>query len=229
MSSQAPKPEFIGYCAKPLSARPAWLNRTTVEAIASVSECMSHRPEGWVDRWNFNESGYYRDAETALALYSDQSHAGVALLAYRLYPTFVDGWGDGEPRLRELAIQTLTGDSVVLPDPCERSDFEFLGFDVSCGSAACDNADGKQRMLPMFNCSPLSCNHEAERMTVNRWCLLDRYEDAMNVAHTFAREGEVEPGPYFIVEVWRHIRGERAIKEGRFACSPPHPLPPPLP
>jgi hypothetical protein len=69
--------------------------------------------------------------------------------------------------------------------------FEFLGFDVvsrSLGST--------------FECSPLSCNHWAEKVPVNEHCLIDELKLAFEVAAAWALGG-AEPGPYFVLQVWR--------------------------
>jgi hypothetical protein len=51
-----------------------------------------------------------------------------------------------------------------------------------------------------FGCSPLSCNGMAEKIAVNRYCLLDDLDNAFVIAKRFAAGG-VEPGPYVIIEV----------------------------
>ena len=73
--------------------------------------------------------------------------------------------------------------------------FELLGFDLVPRSY--DNA---------FECSPLWCNRLAEKVTANRFCLLDTAEQAFALAPTLEVPGQPlrgEPGPYHIVEVWR--------------------------
>ena len=51
-----------------------------------------------------------------------------------------------------------------------------------------------------FGCSPLSCNHMAESIPVNGFCLLGDLETALATARTFGIQGP-EPGPYVIIEV----------------------------
>ena len=64
----------------------------------------------------------------------------------------------------------------------------------------------------MFECSPLNCNGHYTTVAVNRYCLLDEFETAAQLArhwpngHYDAQRGYIgpaEPGPYFIVEVCR--------------------------
>jgi hypothetical protein len=59
-----------------------------------------------------------------------------------------------------------------------------------------------------FECSPLSCNGAAERVEVNEYCLVDDPAEAFRLAALFSRlEEGYEPGPYFVVEVWRREGG----------------------
>lgn len=62
-----------------------------------------------------------------------------------------------------------------------------------------------------FECSPLSCNNMAKEFAVNRHCLVDDLDQAGSVAERFAVE-EPEPGPYYVIEVWR----EGSEKRSRF-------------
>ena len=77
------------------------------------------------------------------------------------------------------------------------SGYRRLGYDVvsrSCGSS--------------FECSPLSCNGAAERVEVNEYCLVDDPAEPFRLAALFSRlEEGYEPGPYFVVEVWRREGG----------------------
>ena len=114
------------------------------------------------------------------------------LYAYRMFPIrFASGAeepyevepGDLEP------VQPLPGDYV------------SLGLDVVSGH--CEN---------MFECSPLNCNGHYDTATVNRYCLLDQFETAVQLARYWSGgkfdsqggfNGPAEPGPYFIIEVLR--------------------------
>jgi hypothetical protein len=100
--------------------------------------------------------------------------------AYRMLPT---EWDEGDEK--PFAIPLL--DVEALP-----RDFQSVGFDVvsiETGTAG-------------FGHSPLSCNHMAQEISTNADCLLDNIEVAKQTASTFS-SGDVEPGPYFVVEVMR--------------------------
>ncbi|MBY0589225.1 hypothetical protein K2X85_18785 [bacterium] len=72
--------------------------------------------------------------------------------------------------------------------------FRILGYDVVSSSS----------VGLSFQHSPLSCNHMAEEIPVNRYCLIDRLENSIAVARRFSIE-QPEPGTYYVVEVWREI------------------------
>lgn len=114
------------------------------------------------------------------------------LFAYRMFPVrFAKG--------AEESYEVEPGDlEPVQPLP---EDYAWLGLDVV--NRQCEN---------MLECSPLNCNGHYDTVTVNRYCLLDHYETAVQLAWHWsigkynsdgAFVGPAEPGPYFIVEVFR--------------------------
>jgi hypothetical protein len=78
-----------------------------------------------------------------------------------------------------------------LPPEQDLSGFDRLGFDVVQYSDAIN-----------WGCSPLSCNSMYQHHAVNRYCLIDTVERAVEAARSFGQK-EPEPGPYIIIEVFR--------------------------
>ena len=81
------------------------------------------------------------------------------------------------------------------------ADYDFLGLDVV-----------SQEQDSQFRHSPLDCNGWYQAVPVNRYCLLDDWEVARQLALHWSQDqfdekgsylGPAEPGPYSIVEVWR--------------------------
>jgi hypothetical protein len=171
----------IGYFPKRTMTRPDWLKAAGVDEICSVSTCISPAPDGWIDHWRHNEKWFYDNQELARDIVPDGEKAAFEMYAYKLYAVQFD---EG----RELAL--------VIPkldiEPWGNS-FERLGVDVVSKSVAAT-----------FECSPLSCNGMAEHIAANRYCLFDGADEAFRHAAKFEAEG-CEPGPYFIVEVWREV------------------------
>ena len=101
------------------------------------------------------------------------------LYAYRLFPWVFSG---GQRRPFDIPV------CVVQPLPTA---FCRLGYDAE--SRTYDN---------VFEHSPLSCNHMSEQAKTNRFCLFDSVDEALYWAGQFDAGGG-EPGPYYMIEVWR--------------------------
>ena len=111
------------------------------------------------------------------------------LFAYRMFPLrFADGVEAPYP-IRAEGVQPLP------------ADYDYLGLDVV----------SRERDLEFCH-SPLDCNGWYTKVAVNRFCLLDELETALQLARHWSNGkfdekgsyvGPAEPGPYFIVEVFR--------------------------
>jgi hypothetical protein len=173
---------FCGYFPKRATALPDGYDLPGVVEIASVSNCISKGPEDWVESWTFNELGFFDDVDLAEALIPEADHGQFDVHAYEFLDERFTG-GLAEP----WAVPRLLCKSPV-------GDFEFLGFDVVSKSIS-----------DFFECSPLSCNGEAEIFRANAHCLFDSFDDAVAAAKVFSKE-EPEPGPYYIARVFRRRR-----------------------
>lgn len=172
------KPILLGYFPKELVPLPDWMVRIEIKEIGSVSQCLSAGPEGWMEAWQHNEWGYFRDPETAWGLVPTAEQHRYRLHAYALDPS---EFGDGEEQsmvVPELDVLALGGE------------FRCVGWDVVSRSAG-----------QSFECSPLSCNLLAEEFETNAYCLFEDFSDARDLALA-AHSLRCEPGPYHIVEVW---------------------------
>ena len=62
-------------------------------------------------------------------------------------------------------------------------------------------------------CSPLSCNHLAGEIAVNRHCLIDSFEEAKNhVGNGRFNNSNSEPGPYRIIAVYTTEKVAEEVK-----------------
>ena len=175
-------PTLIGYFAKRTVGRPDWLRAPGVAEVCSVSCCVSEDPDGWIDHWRHNAMWVYDTRELAWSVVPETVRGEFDLYAYQMFPVeFVDG------EQRPFAIPQLN----VEPLPAS---FDRIGYDAV--SRSCGNN---------FECSPLSCNHMAEHLPTNRYCLIDEADSAFRLAAQ-CEAGGCEPGPYFVVEVWRERR-----------------------
>lgn len=159
--------------------RPDWLKAGGVEEICSVSTCISEAPKGWIEQWRHNQMWVYDTPELARSVVTDAARANFHVYGYRLFPVQFD-----EGRQKPFAIPAVN--AALLP-----ASFERLGLDIvsrSCGTS--------------YECSPLSCNHMAEHVAANRYCLVDDVDVAFRLAAEFEASG-CESGPYHVLEVWR--------------------------
>ena len=170
---------LIGYFPKRTAKTPTWLKNPIVEEICSVSCCISEDPDNWIEKWRHNEMGMYESPEAAWSVVPDLDREKFELYAYRMLPI---EFNDGAPAPFNVPLFDLTPLDVT---------FTQLGYDVV------SNSTGN-----WFECSPLSCNHMADSVDVNRHCLLDSVERAIELAKRCEAEG-CEPGPYYLLEVFR--------------------------
>lgn len=171
---------LIGYFPKKVLQRPDWLKAAGVTAIRSVCECVSRGPPDWEQRWTHNEMWVYSTIGAAWDIVPQEERSDYEMQAYRMMPTTWDEGTEKPFTIPPLEVEALP------------RDFQSVGFDVVSienGTAA-------------FGHSPLSCNHMAQEINTNADCLLDEIDVAKQTASAFS-SGNVEPGPYFVVEVLR--------------------------
>ena len=185
--AKIPEPTLIGYFAKRTMGRPHWLKAPQVEEICSASDCLSEGDRwDWIAEWSHNTMWVYDTPELAWSVVPQKLRAGCDLYAYRVFPVrYVHS------QEQSFAVP------VVNPVPMDAS-FVKLGYDLASRTYETE-----------FEHSPLSCNHLAEEVPTNRYCLLETAEEAFALAPTLEVPGQPmrgEPGPYHIVEVWRQRR-----------------------
>jgi hypothetical protein len=167
---------FLGFCLK-----------RSFSNIASVSDCLSKRPDKWIERWDFNRATFWKSELEAWACLPDESRSEFRMFAYCILPLIFDTSGIEKPVTID---QLFPADMPPLPTatpPYLRLGYDVVERDVSTGMLG-------------FGCSPLSCNGMAESIPVNEFCLIDDLETALAAARRFGVE-KPEPGPFVIIEV----------------------------
>ena len=170
--------QVVGYFPKRTASPHGWCAPGVAE-ICSVSNCLSEPPAGWIDHWKHNELGFFNTTSDARYIVRSQPEPFV-LFAYRLLPrVFIKGNGEAY-EIPALAVQSIP------------PSFISIGFDAVSKSTS-----------DFFECSPLSCNHMAAQIAgVNRYCLMNTVDEAVELAERFSIE-DPEPGPYYVIEVLR--------------------------
>lgn len=191
MKAEANKtePVFIGYFARPRKENPEWSGNKPpgVEAICSVSHCSV--PGGFDELFDWRDNGMrvYDTPALAWSIMQIELRPQCDLFAYWTFALrFVRGTIESFP-VKEVS-----------PIPMDGT-FIRLGYDLVSWEPG----------FAFFGHSPLSCNGLADEVPVNRYYLLDTAAEAFALAPTLEVPGQPtrgEPGPYFIVEVWRQRR-----------------------
>jgi len=151
-----------------------------VSEICSVSECVSPGAPGWVDRWLYNELGWFNRISDAMSVIPSGEEAEYRLFAYRIHAEVFTPGGRVPLEIPED----------VRPEPIAAG-FQRLGFD--CANKSMASVSG-------LECSPLSCNALATELAANESCLFVAFSEAVAAAERFAAE-QPEPGHFYIVEV----------------------------
>ena len=176
-----PEPVGAGFFPKRTQRRPEWLHATIVEEVCSVSECISAGPKDWIENWLHNALGFY-DSESLAWQVVGPDRAGFHMYGLRIYPLQFDH-GAMRPWVSPVQLDL------------DLAEFDLLGLDVVSRSVA-DN----------FECSAMSCNNGADEFPVNRFCLIDDPATAYEACAAVS-EGEYEPGPYYLLQVYRRRHG----------------------
>jgi hypothetical protein len=188
-------PTPIGFLAKQTKRRPD-PPIGDVEEICSVSCCLSKAPPGSISLWCHHAMGFYASEALALSVIPPRDdRTDYDVYAYAMLPVAFDE--DGEPRaLSEDESRAL---SEAAKDAEEISgDYELLGWDIVSNSLGWVDSQS-------FECSPLTCNSLAGTIPANRYGLIDGLDAAFAAAPEIIRS-PAEPGPYYLVQVWRKAK-----------------------
>lgn len=172
-----------------------------VQEICSASQCIRGLPDGSELSWDgFCGLQLHTTVEYARRVLPPEIALQLPVMAFRVLSMLFQKGNRIEP----LDPRLLFGnESPAFPaNPVDH--FESLGFDAVSFSPFRLATKQYAACLGMLSHSPLTCNEMANEFVVNRYCLFDHIEDAINAATTFSRD-EPEPGPYLVVEVLRRM------------------------
>jgi hypothetical protein len=178
-----PAPILIGYVPKKTMRQNAWFGQSAVEEVCSVSDCMSVRPQDWIDGWKHNSWSLYDSEQLAWDTCRDNPTA-YDMYAYKLFPLLFEGTARSPIDVSATSLGDL-------------ADYVLLGYDPV----------SREHGMMEFCHSPLSCNAGFEQYDVNRYCLIDDLVTAWRITEEIAiaakDRGSWEPGPYCLCEVYR--------------------------
>ena len=173
----------VGYMYKEVCENPDWLKTESVLDIYSVSGCVSEDFDDWIKEWKHN--GYWLfDSPEIMKAIAKEKNIDLSIMKLFFYKASERQWDEDEQQWEEYQPEESFKTEVKPPNESKLEGFDVVSF---YANTTCE-------------CSPLSCNHLAESIKVNEHCLLETYEEAINLIDSGELK-DCEPGPYRIFEV----------------------------
>lgn len=174
----------IGYMAKRVALKPDWLQTGQVKDIYSVSCCTSDSFTDYIRFWLHNGYWLFNTAEQIYALAGEQNidMTGCTMFYYEAYQYQYD-----ENTATWCLFEPDTEFETQVSVPLQKI---LQGFDIV---SLCNEREPE--------CSYLSCNHMAQKLTVNEHCLLRSFDEAKRYLESDVFRG-CEPGPCRIFAVY---------------------------
>lgn len=176
-----------GYLFKTIAKKPDWLESDGVEDIYSVSNCISDCFADYINFWQHNGYWLFNTSEEMETIAERESIdlSGMALFYYEVHDTEFDAEAkQWQPYTSDISFDTK------VQTPSQK---RFTGYDVVTFS-----------MRNMPECSPLSCNNLAHKTIVNRHCLFDQFQQAVDALEAGFFD-KSEPGPFRIFAVYEVV------------------------
>ena len=174
----------VGYMFKTVSPRPDWLKAAGVADIYSLSGCVSEYFTDYINFWKHN--GYWLFDSPAI-IRDIAANIGLDLSQMTLfyYEAFDEEFDGGARRWTRFYPEKSFPTNVAPP-----AEARLEGYDVTTFSGHTNP-----------ECSPLSCNSLAERISINRHCLFESFDEA-KAALESGKFDNTEPGPHRIFAVY---------------------------
>lgn len=185
--AEAEPPALVpaGYMAKKVCTKPDWLKSAEVADIYSVSGCIANCFTDYVAYWKHNGFWLFDRPELIEEIATSNS-LDMTTSTIFYYEVFANEYDTDDRRWVALGVDPSLLTNVQVPE-----EKILVGYDVVSFWA---------HSSP--ECSPLSCNHLAEVVSVNEHCLLRTFSEAESHLANGAFSN-AEPGPYRIFAVYR--------------------------
>jgi hypothetical protein len=181
----------VGYMAKRVELIPDWIKSTAAKEVHSVSNCVSHDFTNYIDYWKHNGYWFFDEIETIREIATENS-IDMTNASYFYYEAYELQYLDDERLWVPLPTDLPFPVNVKAPSIKELEGYDVVTYSVGTSP----------------ECSPLSCNNVAEKVIVNRHCLLATLEDAKTFIETGAFDN-TEPGPFRIFAVYAVNRNDQ--------------------
>jgi hypothetical protein len=164
-----------------------WFQSDTIEAIYSVSGCISNDFTDYIHYWKHNEFWFF-DTPAVIEEIAANENLDISNMTLLYYEVYEEEYNDSTNCWQPFAIDSLRGAAqpvnVILPREKRLEGFDIVSYSQSS----------------KHECSPLSCNGMFKEIPVNRHCLFESFDEARN-ALACGRFKDCEPGPYRIIAV----------------------------
>jgi hypothetical protein len=169
--------------AKFVARRPDWLKVACIDDIYSVSSCVSEDFCDWIHSWKHNGFWFF-DSPDIIRKIAASRNVELDKATWFYYEAFEQEFVSEESHWCSFAPEPSFPLDVQPPQKPVLRGIDIVTYFV--GNSP--------------ECSPLSCNHMAEKFAVNRHCLLDNFDEAKALVEAGCFD-ECEPGPYRLVAV----------------------------
>jgi hypothetical protein len=172
----------LGYMLKKIHQTPLWAN---VEDVYSVSHCISEAFTNYIDYWRHNDYGCFDTPDPLFEIAKEKEidlH-GLQLFYYEVYEL---EYNEEEKEWLPFLDVNYDFSKIVVPKDAQIEEYDIVTFSLRC----------------FAECSPLSCNGIFNDVPVNKHCLIDKFESAVNALNIGIFDN-CEPGSMRIFAVYR--------------------------
>ena len=173
-----------GYMLKSVAAPPGWIGADNAEDIYSVSGHVAKHFADYINFWKHNGYWFFDSPDVVLALAAEHAIETSRLTLF-YYEVFEQEFDHVARAWRPVTPEASFGTDVAAPATKTLAGFDVVSF------AANTSAE----------CSPLSCTLLAKDIAVNRHCLFETFEQAMEALRS-GKFNDTEPGPFRIFAVY---------------------------
>lgn len=173
-----------GYMAKRVSRRTDWSKATCFDDIYSVSGHISKDFTDYIPFWEHNGYWLFNSLEVIQSLATKHS-LDIADCQFFFYEVFEQEFDDKRKQWQPFEPEPSFETAVQPPEKKQLEGYDIVTFSIHTNP----------------ECSPLSCNDLADKIPVNRHCLLMSFDEAKQQVEMGAFDNS-EPGPFRIFAVY---------------------------
>jgi hypothetical protein len=174
----------VGYMFKKVVHRPDWLTASNVDDIYSLSGCVSENFTDYIKYWKHN--GYWLfNSPAMMEKIASEINLDLDGMTLFYYEVFEEQFDRGSRQWSTFEPEPTLPSNVEIPKLAQLEGYDVTTFTVGTSP----------------ECSPLSCNGLATKITVNSHCLFETFEHAKQTLEAGGFD-DVEPGPFRIFAIY---------------------------